>query len=127
MLDKFKAYLKGGLSVSERTAVNHLVVMRSVFSQAIKEGIVDSKYYPFGKGKVKIKFPDSLKIGLSPEEVKQLENVMLEDEFENHCRNLWLISFYFAGMRVSDVLRLRYSDFQNERLHYAMGKNNKGG
>ena len=37
------------------------------------------------------------------------------------------MAFYFAGMRISDVLRLKWSDFQNERLHYKMGKNDKAG
>jgi integrase len=39
---------------------------------------------------------------------------------------LWLISFYFAGIRVSDVLKLKWSDFHGGRLYYAMGKNHKG-
>src|SRR5436305_28698 len=30
-------------------------------------------------------------------------------------------------MRISDVLRLQWSDFQNDRLHYGMGKNKKDG
>lgn len=30
-------------------------------------------------------------------------------------------------MRVSDVLRLRWDDFQDDRLYYAMGKNLKAG
>ena len=30
-------------------------------------------------------------------------------------------------MRISDVLRLRWSDIQNDRLYYAMGKNAKVG
>jgi len=127
LLDKFKAYLKGGLQLSERSAVNHFVVIRSVFSQAIKDQITDPKYYPFGKGKIKIKFPDSNKVGLAPEEVTRLEKVELADAYQDHCRKLWLFSFYFAGVRVSDVLRMRFSDFQNSRLHYSMGKNNKGG
>jgi integrase len=125
VLERFKASLMGKGKVSERTAVNNLVTVRCVFSQAIKEGVCDAKYYPFGKGKIKIKFPDSKKIGLSAEEVTRIENAELDKE-GNHARNLWLISFYFAGMRVSDVLRLNWSDFQDGRLYYAMGKNNKG-
>src|SRR5690606_29581256 len=39
--------------------------------------------------------------------------------------NIYLISYYFAGMRVSDVLRMKWSDFQNGRLYYTMGKNSK--
>lgn len=127
LLDKFKAYVKGGLKLSERSAMNHLVVVRSVFSQAVNNQVTDPKYYPFGKGKIKIKFPDTKKVGLTTDEIVKLENVELPDQYENHCRNLWLFSFYFAGIRVSDILRLRWSDFQNLRLHYSMGKNNKGG
>jgi integrase len=126
LLKKFKAYLKGTRNISERTIVNHLVVIRSIFNQAVDAGLADKKYYPFGKGKVLIKFPDSQKIGLTAEEIKTIETIELS-EGENHARNLWLISFYFAGMRVSDVLRLKWSDFHDGRLYYIMGKNNKAG
>lgn len=127
LLERFKSWLIVNQKVSERTAVNHLVTIRSVFSKAIRDEIIDARYYPFGKGKVKIKFPDSAKIGLTQEEVKKIEDAELSEPFHHHARNLWLISFYFAGMRVSDVLRLKWSDFMDGRLHYSMGKNNKGG
>lgn len=124
VLERFKAYVISKHKVSERTAINHLVTVRCIFSQAIREGVCDSKYYPFGKGKLKIKFPDSKKIGLSPEEVKAIEDAPLVGD-ANDARNLWLISFYFAGMRISDVFRLKWSDFQDGRLYYTMGKNRK--
>jgi integrase/recombinase XerD len=126
LLQKFRAYLLGTRNITERTVTNHFVVIRTIFNRAIAAGLVDQKYYPFGKGKIAIKFPDSLKIGLTAEEVRELEKIELP-EGENHARNLWLVSFYFAGMRVSDVLRLKWSDFQNDRLYYAMGKNLKAG
>jgi integrase/recombinase XerD len=127
LLEKFKGYVRVKLQLSERSAVNHLVMVRSVFSHAIKDNVIDPKQYPFGKGKMKIKFPESVKIGLSPEEIKSLETVVLFDTKQNHARNLWLFSFYLAGIRISDVLRMRWSDVQDGRLHYAMGKNNKAG
>lgn len=126
MLEKFKAYLLGSGHHGERSAVNHLVVIRSVFSRAIKNGIADQKHYPFGKGKMKIKFPESVKIGPSAEEITKLENAVLPP-VENHARNVWLLSFYLAGMRVSDLFRLSMTDIQDSRLHYKMGKNNKAG
>lgn len=128
LLNRFKAYLKGTRQISDRTVINHLVVIRSVFSQAIKDNLVDQKFYPFGKGKIQIKFPDSVKLSLSVEEVKKLEELILpKDSYLNHARNLWLFSFYFAGMRISDILRVKWPDFYNNRLHYSMGKNAKGG
>lgn len=125
LLERFKSYVKTDLKLSERSAVNHLVMVRSVFSQAIKDNVIDAKHYPFGQGKVKIKFPDSIKVGLNATEINALEEVELTDPAHNHARNLWLFSFYFAGMRVSDVLRTRWSDIIDDRLYYSMGKNNK--
>lgn len=124
LLERFKAHLISKKKVSERTAINNWVTVRSVFSQAIKEGVTDIKHYPFGKGKIKIKFPDSQKIGLNADEIAQLETANLSGD-AHHARNLWLVSFYFAGMRVSDVLRLRWDDFKDGRLYYTMGKNKK--
>jgi integrase/recombinase XerD len=128
LLTKYRAYLKGSRKVGEQTTVNYLTVIQTIFNLAISNGIVEQKYYPFGRGKVKLKAPKSLKIGLSNDEVKQLEELSLpEDSYLHHARNIWLIAFYFAGMRVSDVLRLKWADFQNDRLYYSMGKNEKPG
>ncbi len=127
LLSRFKIELAAKRKSSERTIANYLVMIRSVFSQAIKEGVTEEKYYPFGKGKTSIEIPDSTKIGITLEEVIKLEQVDLPTQSHDHARNLWLISYYFAGMRISDVFRLRWSDFREMRLHYTMGKNNKSG
>ena len=128
LLARYQAYLKSTRQINERTVVNHLIIIRTIFNQAIKSNIVEAKYYPFGRDKTRIKFPDSMKIGLTKEEVIKFEEFKLkEGSYFNHVRNLWLFSFYFAGMRISDVLRLRWSDLKDDRLFYAMGKNLKAG
>ncbi len=134
LLERFVVYLKsthrskkGKKPMGDRTIANHLVVTRSVFAHARKNGLVKREHSPFGEGGMKIKFPDSKKVGIAPEDVNALENVVLPDPRHDHARSLWLFSFYFAGMRVSDVFRLKWSDFQNYRLYYSMGKNDKGG
>jgi integrase len=127
LLNHYRVYLKAK-NITERTIVNYLTIIQTLFNQAIKDGVVDSKYYPFGRDKITLKAPRSMKIGLSPDEVKALETLELPvDSYAHHARNVWLIAFYFAGMRVSDVLRLKWSDFQNDRLYYSMGKNAKAG
>lgn len=113
--------------MGERSIINHLVTIRSIFAYARRNEIITKALSPFGEGGIKIKFPDTKKVGIAPEEVEKLENVDLPDPRHDHARKLWLFSFYFAGMRVSDVLRLRWSDFQNDRLYYSMGKNDKAG
>lgn len=127
LLTKYHSYLKAK-KLSEQTIVNYLTIIQTIFNNAISNGATEEKYYPFGKDKIKLKAPKSMKIGLSPEEVKSIENMELpKDSYMHHARNVWLTAFYFAGMRVSDVLRLKWTDFQNDRLYYSMGKNEKPG
>lgn len=127
LLERFRIHLKSERKLSDRTIANYMMVIRGVFNQAIKEGALDQKYYPFGNDKISIKLPGTTKVGLSAEDVAKLEAIELSNPKHDDARNKWLTSFYFAGMRISDVFRLKWSDFQNERLHYTMGKNNKSG
>ena len=124
-LKRFISHLRITRKNSERSIANNLIVIRTLFNRAIKEGIVEQKFYPFGKNKIKIKFPESEKIGLSQEEVKRIENLVNLTEQEEHARNVWLFSFYFAGMRTADVLLIKWSDIYDNRLHYRMNKNSK--
>ncbi len=126
MLNNFKVYLVTIQKVSERSVMNSLVVIRTIFNRGIRDGLVDQKYYPFGKNKIKIKFPQTIKIGLDEREIKSIENLELEiGSSISHSRNIFLFSFYTAGMRVSDVLRVKWSDIRDQRVYYKMGKNNK--
>ncbi|MCB0448302.1 MAG: tyrosine-type recombinase/integrase, partial [Gelidibacter sp.] len=93
---------------------------------AIKENIVDEKYYPFAGEKEKIRIGTSLKIGLTQDEITKIEELELElGSSIWHTHNVWLIAFYFAGVRISDVIKLKWSDFKDGRLMYVMNKNEK--
>ncbi len=126
LLKKFMIYLKADKGLSERSMMNCLIVIRTIFNKAISEGLVESKLYPFGKGKIQIKLIESRKIGLNPEEVKKLEDINLNDNQDLlNARNIWLTSFYLAGVRISDIIKLKWTDIQDGRLTYIMNKNGK--
>ncbi|WP_246849143.1 tyrosine-type recombinase/integrase [Aquimarina sp. U1-2] len=72
-----------------------------------------------------MKFPDTYKVGLNKKEIQIFETIIFLTEIERHSLNVWLYIFYFAGMRVSDVLFTKWSMIYDGRLHYRMGKNNK--
>jgi integrase len=125
-LDRFKTYCITKLNHKKRTATNQLMLIRTLYNRAISEGIIDEKNYPFGGDNISIKLSSGNKIGLTEEEIRMIE----EMEFKQgtsiwHTKNIWLFSFYFAGVRVSDVLSLKWSDIKNERLYYEMSKNDK--
>ena len=125
LLKKFQAHLLVKKELSERTVSNYLILIRTIYNLAINEGYVDRKFYPFGKGKIQIKIPESLKIGLNKVEVKKLELIEDLTDSERYTLDVWLLSFYFAGIRVRDVLELKWEDFIDGRLHYRMSKNSK--
>ncbi len=125
LLKSFEAHLLYERKVAPRTAVNYLMLIRTIYNYARKEFHVDDNNYPFGKGKMQIKFPETEKIGLNKQEVQQLEvaeNITIQ---QRQAVNTWLLSFYFAGIRVGDVIRLKWSDFKDGRIYYRMGKNKK--
>ncbi len=124
-LRRFMSFLKTKKKNSQRSIINSLIVVRTLYNRAIKMGIVDRKLYPFGKDKIRIKFPETEKIGLSVEEVQELASFDDLTPLEQHARNVWFFSFYLAGMRVGDVLQTRWSDIYDGRLHYRMNKNDK--
>lgn len=125
LLKKFETYLLHNKKLSPRTVVNYLILIRTIYNLAIAESITDRGLYPFGKGKMTIRIPESQKIGFSAEEIQILENAKNITEAQQKAIHIWLISFYFAGIRVGDVLQLKWSDFNDGRLLYRMNKNSK--
>lgn len=82
------------------------MVIRTLYNRAIKLGLADAKLYPFGSRKIRIKFPETEKIGLTIPEIQKIEGLQNLSENEIHARNVWLFSFYLAGMRIADVLKI---------------------
>ncbi|TSE08118.1 site-specific integrase [Aquimarina algiphila] len=126
LLNKFKYYLQAKGKVSERSIMNILILIRLLYNRAIKMGIVDRKFYPFGTDKIRIKLPETMKIGLDELELRRIEDLELKEGTTiAHTRNIFLFSFYLAGIRIADILKMKWTDIKQDRLYYKMGKNNK--
>lgn len=67
--------------MGERNIVNNLIFIRTLFNSAINQNLVSSDLYPFGKEncKIRIKIPDSIKIGLTSKEIQVIEELELEN------------------------------------------------
>lgn len=124
-LKKLMLDLKAKYSLSETSIMNILVLIRLLFNRAVKLKIVSRELYPFGSDKIRIRFPETTKIGLNILEIQRIANLKNLSPSETHTRNVWLYSFNFAGMRVTDVLWTKWSDIYDNRLHYRMNKNSK--
>jgi len=125
-IHKLRGVLKSKYKLSERSIVNHLILLRSLCNKAIRDDLMKSDDYPFGKNGISVKIPQSIKVGLNLDEIALLENIKIEEYTTKwNAKNAFLLSFYFAGARISDVIRIKWTDIVDERLQYIMGKNNK--
>ncbi|MBX2826543.1 MAG: site-specific integrase [Flavobacteriaceae bacterium] len=127
-LRKLSVKLKHDGSIGGRSIANVFMFIRTLYNRAIDDKMAKRELYPFGdaKDKFRIVIPDSVKIGLTIEEVTAIENLNLPHlSPRDHARNVWLFSFYLAGMRVADVLKIKWSSVRDNRLYYQMDKNDK--
>lgn len=125
LLQRFETFLLYKKGRSKRTVANFMICIRTIYNLGIANNCVERNDYPFGKGRYQIKIPESEKIGLNVEELKKLEEARELSPAQRHALNVWLISFYFAGVRITDVIQLKWTDFRDDRLHYRMSKNGK--
>jgi len=91
-LKKLKVHLIKEYNLCETTIMNVFVLIRLLYNRAIKARIVKKKLYPFGSDKIKIKFPETEKIGLNPNEILRIELLKDLSYGELHTRNVWLES-----------------------------------
>ncbi|MFD0794723.1 hypothetical protein ACFQZX_13935 [Mucilaginibacter litoreus] len=75
--------------------MDHLLIIRTLRNREITAKVASEDDYPFGsKNNIRIKFPESKKIGFDFDELSKLENIDLSDKPRlYHARNICLVAF----------------------------------
>lgn len=79
--------------------------IRTVFNMAIRQGIIDQKYYPF-KG-FEIKKEVSQNRNLSIEEIRLIRDYKTNLKGESLSKDMFMLSFYLAGINMIDLFNLK--------------------
>lgn len=109
---------------AQTTVHGYLSKIRTLFNDAVHDGLIDLINSPFPGYKLKQGNPTKDRLNL--EEIIKIEELKYpEYSLIWHVRNAFLFSFYNAGIRVSDILRLTWDSVQDGRLVYVMYKTNK--
>lgn len=114
--------------LSERIKVNtignYLRSIRALFNMAIKEGVLEAKYYPFKS--IKIKTERTINRALTKAEISQILSLKLTSGSTIwHYRNLFALSYCFIGINFSDLLTLTKENFIDGRLVFRRNKTRK--
>jgi integrase len=122
-LEEFQMYLRK-LGNNQTTISKYLRALRSTYNKAIESGKFDGQANPFNSFKIKTGQPN--KDRLTIEEIIKIEKMALRPgTLISHVRNVFLFSFYNAGIRISDLLTLKWGNIHNGRLAYTMYKTNR--
>ncbi len=123
ILEKYEVYLRsngnenGGIAFKMR----HL---RALINIAIKRGLVNKDCYPFDNYKVAKLKSIKNKRALTIEEFQKIKNVDLSENpyFLIEAHHYFMFSIYARGMNFVDMMKLKWSDIQNNRIVYIRSK-----
>lgn len=132
-LSKFEVYmhsLRNEREPDRKLHPNTIQVNFNIFKTLVKraievEGLMKPEKNPFLS--FSYKGVSTTKDKLDEAEIEKIISLDLEvGTLLWHCRNYFLFSFYCAGVRVGDLIQLRWGNITTDgRLHYQMGKNHK--
>ncbi|WP_452219974.1 phage integrase SAM-like domain-containing protein [Lacinutrix salivirga] len=121
-LEKYEVFLRergskgGGVAFKMR-------MFRALYNKARKRKTIPKEPYPFEDYKVSKLKSESRKIALSVEEYKLIKNLNVSEHpllLEAH--NYFMFSIYCRGMNFHDMVYLKWSDIQNNRIYYVRSK-----
>ena len=121
-LEKFEIHLRSNNNDDGSIGVR-MRHIKAMFNSAIKQGVVDEKYYPFKVYKTAKLKSKGIKRALSRKEMKLMESV---DTIKNpnllDAKNYMVFSYYSGGMNFIDMMKLKWENIQEDRIVYTRSK-----
>ena len=130
--EQLKRKRKKGIEVEPNETKLHqnsiakiLQIFRAIMGKAERLGYIKADENPF-RG-YRIKTVPTHREELTKDEVLEIINLELkEGSMEWHSRNFFLFAMFCAGIRIADLLALRWMNVSKDgHLRYEMGKNHK--
>ncbi|OFX35219.1 MAG: recombinase XerD [Bacteroidetes bacterium GWF2_42_66] len=120
-LEEYEAWMKANGS-SITTIGIYLRNLRTIFNQAIEEGIFQHEFYPFGKRKYQIPAGQNIKKALRIDDIKKIVDYKPETQAEAKAKDLWLFSYLCNGVNVKDIVRLQYRNLSKKHITFIRAK-----
>ena len=130
-LDQFEKFLQqipnqkdSDKKLNRNTILNNMKRFRTLIRKAVKLGYLSVDKDPFLN--YEFHWLPTTKDKLESDEIDRIIKLDLEEgSMLWHARNCFLFSYYCAGIRVGDLIQLRWRNVEGGRVAYQMGKNHK--
>ena len=127
-LREFEIFLRQRGNVNNSLATK-FSVLKAVYNKAVSEGVFVPKSNPFQQFKVGSLWTNTCKRAIDKEDIQRLINLEITEghttEYRQLARDLFLFSYFTAGMNFGDMARLRYKDIIRGRVYYSRHKTQK--
>ena len=112
-LKRFSEHLSHQYNNRLNTISTNLKVIRKLYNLAILEEFIQEDKSPFKK--LKLEWEKSNINYLTKEDIERIKSVELDPFTKDyHVRNLFVFAIYVGGLRISDLLMLRWRDIQDD-------------
>lgn len=120
-LSKFETYLRVKYKNKINTIHNSLKFIRKVFNYAIRQDYIEHGINPFIK--YKLKMEKTTKTYLSEDELQAIVQLLIEPETRMDLhRDMFVFAANAGGLRVSDALLLKWSNFDGTHINFNIKK-----
>lgn len=120
-LAKYEKHLQTKQGLKTNTIHKHLKFLRKLFNDALRGEKIEYQHNPFTKYKLKLE--KTSRSFLSDEELKAIEDVQtVPGERMDLHKKMFIFAAYTGGLRISDVLKLKWQNFDGSHIHIAIHK-----
>lgn len=127
LLDDFETFLHGAGNQSNSIATK-FSVLKAVYNKATADKIFLCKENPFLLHKVGKHWTQTRKRAIHKEDVQRLMQAQLpatRSPYTKFARDIFLFSYFSAGINFKDIATLRYADMEENRIFYRRHKTGK--
>lgn len=123
-LVKYQDFLTSTLKNQTNTITSNMKVIRKIMNDAVNQGKLDRNHNPFYS--IKLHSEPSKREYLTEEELLNLEKLKLADKpFLSVTRDMYIFAAYTGGIRISDLLVMRWKNFDGALLNFKITKTGK--
>ena len=120
-----KKVLSEGKSIT--TVGIYLRSLRTIFNNAINEGLLTKDFYPFKVGRVKGKYEipkgRNIKKALNLSEIELIYNYQPQPgTISERAKDFWIFMYLCNGINVKDLCLLKYENIKGEVLEFVRAK-----
>jgi integrase len=108
---------------SSTTVGIYLRSLRTIFNQAIENGIISKELYPFRKNKFQIPAGKNTKKAFSLSEIEKIFNYeTITGTSEDKAKDFWILSYLCQGINLKDLARLKNKNLEPNKITFIRAK-----